>query len=271
MRSKANVVKHLADSLITGPALTIAGYDPTSGAGITADLQVFASHGVAGVSAITALTVQSSKGVQRVESVSPDLLAETLDFWGQNGTIKGVKLGMLGTAALVEVVTDFLKQSHVPRERIVLDPVIRSSSGAELLEREGVQRLISGLLPLVGWVTPNLDEAAALLGEPVAGRENLPDQAVRLAKLGGDGLNVVITGGHLDSPDDFLRTSSGEEVWFPGERVEAASIHGTHGTGCVFSSALLCRLLLGDEAADAVRRAKGCVVNRLQGLEPHSS
>ena len=271
MRSKANVVKHMADSLITGRALTIAGYDPSSGAGITADLQVFAAHGVAGVSAITALTVQSAKGVQRVEPVSPDLLAETLDFWGQIGTIKGVKLGMLGTAALVDVVTDFLKKSPVLRERIVLDPVIRSSSGAELLDSEGVHRLISGILPLVGWVTPNLEEAARLLSEPVGDRETIPHQAVRLAKLGGDGLNVVITGGHLDPPDDFLRSSSGEEVWLPGERVEATSIHGTHGTGCVFSSALLCRLLLGDEGADAVRLAKRSVVNRLQGLEPHGS
>jgi hydroxymethylpyrimidine/phosphomethylpyrimidine kinase len=270
LRPKVNVVKHLPDSPITGTALTIAGYDPSSGAGVTADLQVFASHGFPGVSAITALTVQFRKGVQRMEPVSPDLLAETLDFLGQNGTIKGVKVGMLGTAALVNVVTDFLKQSPVARERIVLDPVIRSSSGAELLELEGVQRLISGLLPVVGWVTPNLDEAAALLAEPVAGRENLSDQAVRLAKLGGDGLNVVITGGHLAPPDDFLRTSSGEEVWFPGRRVEPTSIHGTHGTGCVFSSALLCRLLLGDAPHEAVRRAKQCVVRRLQGLEPGS-
>lgn len=270
MRPKANVVNYLADSPITGLALTIAGYDPSSGAGITADLEVFAAHGLPGVSAITALTVQSSKGVQRIEPVGPDLLAETLDFLGQAGTIKGIKLGMLGTAALVQVVTDFLQQSPVPRECIVLDPVVRSSSGMELLEKKGVRHLISDLLPLVGWVTPNLDEAAALLSEPVAGREIIPDQAVRLANLGGSGLNVVITGGHLDPPDDFLREASGEETWFPGTRVGATSIHGTHGTGCVFASALLCRILLGDAPRDAVRHAKQSVVRRLQGQEPHS-
>jgi hydroxymethylpyrimidine/phosphomethylpyrimidine kinase len=268
---KANSVKHLAESPITGRLLTIAGYDPSSGAGVTADLQVFAAHGFTGISAITALTVQSSRGVQRVEPVPLDLLAETLDFLGRSGTIDGVKIGMLGTAGLVNVVTDFLGKSPVPRERIVLDPVIRSSSGAELLEPEGVRRVVEELLPLVGWVTPNLDEAAWLLAEPVGGREALPDQTVRLAKLGeGHGLNVVVTGGHLDSPDDFLRTAAGQEAWIPGQRVEARSVHGTHGTGCVFSSALLCRLLLGDTPAEAVRHAKQCVVDRLMGDEPSS-
>ncbi len=265
MRSKANLVKHLPDSPITRRLLTIAGYDPSSGAGVTADLQVFGSHGFSGVSAITALTVQGAKGVHRVEPVSPYLLAETLDFLAQNGTIDGIKIGMLGTAAAVAVVTNFLKRSPVARDRVVLDPVIRSSSGAELLESEGVRRLAGGLLPLVGWVTPNLDEAAALLQEPIAGREALPDQALRLAGQAGDGLNVVITGGHLEPPDDFLRTAAGEETWIPGRRVEPTSIHGAHGTGCVFSSALLCRLVLGDTHPDAVRRAKECVVRRLKG------
>ena len=268
MRSKANIVKHLANSAITPRLLTIAGYDPSSGAGVTADLQVFSSQGFTGISAITALTVQGSQGVQRVEPVTPDLLAETLDFLAQNGTIEGIKIGMLGTAALVKVVTNFLKRSPAPLERIVLDPVHRSSSGAELLDAEGLLLLISDLLPRVGWLTPNLDEAAALLSEPVAGREALPDQAVRLTQQGGEGLNVVITGGHLDPPDDFLRTAAGEEACVPGERVEPVSVHRSHGTGCVFSSALLCRLVLGDSPRDAVRHAKQCVVDRLLAKGP---
>jgi hydroxymethylpyrimidine/phosphomethylpyrimidine kinase len=262
LRSKVNVVKDLAESAITGRALTIAGYDPSSGAGITADLQVFADHSVTGVSAVTALTVQSTKGVRRIEPVRGMLLRETLDCLGEDGPIAGVKIGMLATAEVVGVVAEFLRGAGISRERVVLDPVIRASSGAELLSAEGVERLVAELLPVVGWVTPNLDEAAGLLGERVAGRAGIPEQAYRLAELGGSGLNVVVTGGHLEPPDDFLRTASGEERWFPGTRVEAKS---THGTGCAFSSALLCRLLLGDGPVEAVAGAKAWVVGMLEG------
>ena len=127
------------------------------------------------------------------------------------------------------------------------------------------------MLPLVGWITPNVGEAAMLLGEGGAGRERVPDLARKIqgagyrVQGGGSELNVVVTGGDLDPPDDFLRTSEGEEVWIPGVRVESRSVHGTHGTGCVFSSALLCRLMLGDGKVDAVRGAKQAVVRRLLG------
>lgn len=274
MRPKNNPVKDLADPAITPAALTVAGYDPSSGAGVTADLEVFASHGVAGVSAVTALTLQSKSGVRRVETVNHRFLQETLDLLAEEVTIDAMKIGMLATAELVRVVTNFLKRAAIPRERIVLDPVIRSSSGAELLSAEGVELVRTEMLGLVGWVTPNLAEAGALLGEGLPGRAEVPKVAARLQHMAlgnghradtGVGLNVVVTGGHLDSPDDFLRTAEGEEVWFPGERVEARGRHGTHGTGCVFSSALLCRLMLGDLKMDAVRGAKAAVVRRLLG------
>jgi hypothetical protein len=146
LRSKVNVVKDLAESAITGRALTIAGYDPSSGAGITADLQVFADHSVTGVSAVTALTVQSTKGVRRIEPVRGMLLRETLDCLGEDGPIAGVKIGMLATAEVVGVVAEFLRGAGISRERVVLDPVIRASSGAELLSAEGVERLVAELL-----------------------------------------------------------------------------------------------------------------------------
>lgn len=266
MRSTASVVKELEKQLIESPiGLTIAGYDPSSGAGVTADLQVFADLQVTGVSAITALTVQSTAGVLGLEPTSAIFLRKTLNCLSNDFPIAGVKIGMLATAQLVDAVADFLGSKGPLRDRVVLDPVLRSSSGTALLEPEGVRRLLDALLPLVGWVTPNLDEAAALLGEGVAGRPEIPDQARKLAALGGPGLHVVITGGHLDSPDDYLRTATGEEQWFPGTRVEPRSVHGAHGTGCVFSSALLCRLLLGDAPVKAVQAAKACVVKRLQG------
>jgi hydroxymethylpyrimidine/phosphomethylpyrimidine kinase len=262
--TKVNDVKEMPRWAITPVALTIAGYDPSSGAGVTADLQVFTSHGVSGVSAVTALTVQARSGVRRMEPVDAGLLQETLDLLAAEGRIGGVKIGMLGRANLVEVVTKFLCSAGIPREKVVLDPVIRSSSGAELLDAEGVRRLREELLPRVGWVTPNAGEAAILAGEEAfGGKEGVAGLARRVAELGGGGLHVVVTGGDREPPDDFLRAAAGEEVWVPGRRVEARGIHGTHGTGCVFSSALLCRLLLGDGPVEAVRGAKEAVVRRL--------
>jgi len=269
VRQKSRGVKQLAREPL---ALTIAGLDPTGGAGATRDLQVMAAHGVYGVTALTALTVQSTEGVQRVDPVDPGLLGDTLkclqDAFGVSPAgIAGVKIGMLGTAAAVGVVADWLRTAGVPRDRVVLDPVIRSSSGAELLEASGVQRLVEELLPVVGWVTPNVDEAGALAGEAVSGRDAVPSTARRIGAL-VPGLNVVVTGGHLDPPEDFLRTAAGEEHWFSGRRVEARGRHGSHGTGCAFSTALLCRLMLGDAPEAAVAGAKAFVVRELQGLSP---
>jgi hydroxymethylpyrimidine/phosphomethylpyrimidine kinase len=248
-------------------ALTVAGFDPSSGAGVTADLKVFANHGVYGVAAMTALTVQSTQGVRRAEPVSGQLLRETLECLAEDLAISGVKIGMLGSAAAVRVVAEFLRGSGIPRERVVLDPVIRASSGAELLSAEGVGLLRDELLPVVGWVTPNVEELGALLGEPgeFVSREHIPEMAERLAGLGGSRLNVVVTGGHLYPPDDFLRMADGEETWYPGERIETTS---THGTGCVFSSALLCRVLSGDSPVTAVGWAKRFVRNALETAEP---
>jgi hydroxymethylpyrimidine/phosphomethylpyrimidine kinase len=194
-------------------------------------------------------------------------LQETLELLAQDTEITGVKIGMLATAELVGVVTKFLTEAGIPREGIVLDPVIRSSSGAELLSALGVSRVRDELLRVVGWVTPNLLEAGILAGvEGVVGREEVPGVARRIAELGGgSGLNVVVTGGHLDPPDDFLLTDVGEEVWFPGVRVKARGVHGTHGTGCVFSSALLCGLMRGRSGVEAVQGAKEWVVRRLAG------
>ncbi len=277
-----NGVKDLSESPI---ALTIAGFDPSSGAGVTADLQVFADHGLRGISAITALTVQSTRQVRRVEPVGAVLLQESLeclaeDLRDDGVKIGGVKIGMLATADLVGVVVGWLGGARIPRKLVVLDPVIRSSSGAELLSAEGVERLRSELLPLVGWVTPNLAEAGVLVGEGGPGREGVPGVAGRIQELGAGrgltdigtlalggkaGLNVVVTGGHLEPPDDFLLTAAGEGVWVPGQRVEARGFHAAHGTGCAFSSALLCGILLGDQAVEAVRRAKQFVATRLRG------
>lgn len=245
-------------------ALTIAGLDPSGGAGATRDLEVMAAHGVCGVTALTALTVQSTQGVRRVDPVDPGLFRDTLRCLGDDFRISGVKIGMLATAALVDAVAAWLRAARIPRDRVVLDPVLRSTSGAELLEPAAVRPLIRDLLPLAGWVTPNIDEAGALLGEPAPNPGAIPALAARIEAL-APGLHVIVTGGHLDPPNDFLRTASGQEQWFPGRHVEARGRHGSHGTGCAFSTALLCRLLLGDPPAEAVARAKAFVLRELEG------
>jgi hydroxymethylpyrimidine/phosphomethylpyrimidine kinase len=228
-----------------------------------------AAHGLWGVTALTALTVQSTQGIRRVAPVEGALLGETLQCLGDNfgagpGGIAGVKVGMLATAGNVGVVAAWLRGSGIPRDRVVLDPVLRSSSGAELLEPDGVSRLIEDLLPATGWVTPNVDELAILSAEPVSAREAVPAAARKLARQ-VPGLNIVVTGGHLEPPDDCLLAAAGQETWFPGKHVDAQGIHGAHGTGCAFSTALLCGLLLGDSPEEAVRRAKAWVLKRLQG------
>jgi hydroxymethylpyrimidine/phosphomethylpyrimidine kinase len=247
-------------------ALTVAGFDPSSGAGMTADLKVFDSHGIYGMAAITALTVQSTLGVRRVEPVSGRTVRETLECLAEDVEIGGVKIGMLATAEVVRAVAGFLREAGIARERVVLDPVVRSSSGRELLSADGVAAIRAELLPVVGWVTPNVEELAVLAGEPVGGREDVPRLARVVAGLGGrqagaGGLNVVVTGGHLEPPDDYLLTAAGEERRLAGQRVETRS---THGTGCAFSSALLCRLMAGDRPAEAVQGAKDFVRRALE-------
>lgn len=254
-------------------ALTIAGFDPGSGAGITADLKVFAAHGIFGVSCISALTVQSTQGVRAVESLRTGLVQATLDCLIDDLDVSGVKIGMLGSSGVVGEVSSFLgaHSGRIAHERVVLDPVLRSSSGAALIDPNGVALVRETLLRQIGWITPNLDELAILLGEgdgPVE-RSQIPVAASRLkeiaAQAGNSALNVVVTGGHLERPDDFLLPADGPGVWLSGEKVETES---THGTGCAFSSALLCQLISGKKAVEAVAAAKAYVTRALRSAYP---
>jgi hydroxymethylpyrimidine/phosphomethylpyrimidine kinase len=252
------------NSQIPPIVLTIAGFDPSSGAGITADLKVFAAHRLYGLSAITALTVQSTQGVRRVEPVDPKLLAETLACLADDGPIAGVKVGMLGSAGVVRTVADFLADLNLDRDLVVVDPVIRSSSGRALLDPEGTRLLREELLPLAGWTTPNADELAVLTGREVATHEQSATAARQLVRE-IPGLNVVATGGHLEPPNDLLVTADGVEESFAGERIETKA---THGTGCAFSSALLAALVTGAGPIQAVSSAKAYVAEAMKAAYP---
>ncbi len=251
-------------------ALTIAGFDPGSGAGITADLKTFAAHRVYGIACISAMTVQSTLGVRAVEPLPATLVRQTLECLAEDVSLFGVKIGMLGSSAVVCEVSSFLtaQAGTIPRERIVLDPVLRSTSGTALIDRDGVRVIREELLPRVGWITPNVDELALLAGGS-PDREEVPAAAARLqamaARLGNDALNVVVTGGHLSRPDDFLLTASGAGDWLAGEKVIT---NATHGTGCAFSSALLCELISGRSPKEAVAAAKAYVTEALRSAYP---
>jgi len=247
--------------------LTIAGFDPSSGAGVTADLMVFAAHGFFGTSCITSLTVQSTIGVLSSHPVDTEIVARTLRCLEDDIPAVGIKIGMLATAGIAEAVAGFLTplRARLPHLPIVLDPVLRSSSGRELLDAAGLKVLSNRLLPLVNWITPNADELAILIGQPVRDKEELKRGAWLLHERTGGRVHVLAKGGHLDRPDDLLVTTGGKEHWLSGERIETAS---THGTGCALSSALLSGLALGRAPLPAAEAAKSYVVTAMLTAAP---
>ena len=248
--------------------LTIAGFDPTSGAGVTADIKTIAAHACYGVACITALTVQSTSGVRRVEVLDPALVSETLEELAGDVEIAAVHIGMLGSAKVVRAVADFLSgqparpgtgrsgsQNGRPRlPNIVLDPILKSSSGAELLDTAGTRLLVERLIPLADVVTPNIDEAAVITGIEVKDLNEMKAAAAKLHEMGASA--VVITGGHLEKAIDLLsfKTKRGvEQEIFKAERQRSNS---THGTGCAFATAMACHLALNRGLAEAALLAK---------------
>lgn len=231
--------------------LTIAGFDPSSGAGVTADIKTIAAHNCYGVACITALTVQSTQGVRRVQALPERLVRDTLDELVGDFAISAVRIGMLGAPEVAAEVADFLEE--VPLPNIVLDPVVRSSSGADLLGSGGLKVVRNRLLRRAAVITPNIDEASALTGKAVRSLDEMREAADTLHQLGAR--NVVITGGHLEQPTDLLSTDAGSED-LRGEHIESRS---THGTGCAFATAVACNLALGKRVREAVVGAKAYV------------
>jgi hydroxymethylpyrimidine/phosphomethylpyrimidine kinase len=242
--------------------LSIAGYDPSSGAGITADIKTMSAHGCYGVTCITALTVQSTRGVKRVVPVSGKIISDTLNELAGDFEIAAVKIGMLASADAVKAVAAFLKRHRF--KTVVLDPVLLSSSGARLLTKEGVRVLKEKLLKLANVITPNIDEAAALSGVRVRGTTDMREAVLRLHKLGSR--HVTITGGHLDPPTDFLSMDFGARTKiFTGKKISTRS---THGTGCAFSTALACNLAAGHDLVKSTVAARAYVRAALKSARP---
>lgn len=257
--------------------LTIAGYDPSSGAGVTADLMVFAAHGLFGTSCITGLTVQSTQGVRATYPVEAAVIAETLECLDADLPPAGIKIGMLGSKKAVSAVCDYIEQLRKRGREIpvVVDPVLRASSGRELIEPGGAEVMRTRLFPLADWVTPNREELGwltalrGLTSRPETAREEiaLSSEALQreVASQGGRRINVLAKLGGSVPPDDLLLTQNGEPHWLPGEHIATTA---THGTGCALSSALLSRLVLGDDPLTAARNAKSYVAEALRRASP---
>jgi hydroxymethylpyrimidine/phosphomethylpyrimidine kinase len=252
--------------------LTIAGFDPSSGAGITADIKTIAAHECFGVSCITALTIQSTRGVRRVEGVDPKIIAETLQELASDFAVEAIHIGMLGNEQVVAVVADFLGHAFAGKGRlphVVLDPILKSSSGAELLDAAGTQLLIERLIPLAELVTPNLDEASVLTGMAVTNLDQMRGAAARLHSLGA--ANVVVTGGDLSKGEkaidllSFTTARGTEQEVFKADRQRSSS---THGTGCAFATALACHLAQGRGLPEAVLLSKVYVSAAIANAHP---
>ncbi|WP_433871706.1 bifunctional hydroxymethylpyrimidine kinase/phosphomethylpyrimidine kinase [Saccharopolyspora sp. CA-218241] len=242
--------------------LTIAGTDPSGGAGVQADLKAFSAHGAYGMSVITALVAQTTTGVAEVHEVPPEFVRTQLDTLLDDVRVDAVKIGMLGGAGVIRAVVEVLDRYAPPV--VVLDPVMVAKSGDRLLAPDAVGVLREELLPRVDLITPNLPEAADLLGEPELGAvAGMADQAARLAGLGAK--QVLLKGGHLadeSSVDLFLGDGGTREL--SGDRVRTRN---DHGTGCTLSAAIAA---LRPQRADwftAVREAKEYLTSALRAAD----
>ncbi|HWC32727.1 MAG TPA: bifunctional hydroxymethylpyrimidine kinase/phosphomethylpyrimidine kinase [Actinomycetota bacterium] len=239
-------------------ALTVAGSDSGGGAGIQADLKTFQALGVWGMSAITAVTVQNTKGVSGYEELSPDTVADQIRAVVTDIGVDAAKTGMLASAAIIEAAADALAETRVPN--LVVDPVFLSKHGHPLLREDAVEALRTRILPLATLVTPNLPEAGGLAGFPVATEQEMERAGRAILQLGPRA--VLVKGGHLDGRDatDLLVTEEGIQP-FSSERVDTPH---THGTGCVLSSAIAAYLARGNALADAVAHGKRFVTEAIR-------
>lgn len=240
--------------MTTPIALTIAGSDPSGGAGIQADLKTFAACRVYGASVITALTAQNTCGVSDVHVVPAEFVTAQLDAVLSDLDVGAVKTGMLARSDIIEAIAATLARWSPPN--LVIDPVMIASSGDALLTEEAITTLRERLLPRARLVTPNLPEAARLLGEAVAVRENdIARQGRALLTLGCEA--VLIKGGHGSGSDstDYLFAKGAVER-FSAPRIDT---NNTHGTGCTLASAIAAGLARGLDLSDAVRGAKDYV------------
>ena len=242
---------------MTPVALTIAGSDPSGGAGLQADLKTFHRFGVYGEAVATLITVQNTRGVTRVSTLDPDLVSAQIQAVIEDIPPQAAKVGALGSRDVVEAVAREAERFLFP---LVVDPVMISKHGTHLIDPDAIQTLIERLIPRAFLLTPNLDEASALVGFPVEDRDAMARAAEKLTALGA--ANVLVKGGHLRGDAlDLLRLASGEIREFTAPRIDTRH---THGSGCTYSAAITAELAKGAALVDAVARAKKFITDAIR-------
>jgi hydroxymethylpyrimidine/phosphomethylpyrimidine kinase len=238
--------------------LTIAGSDSGGGAGIQADLKTFAALGCYGMSAITALTAQNTLGVQGIHAVPPEFLKAQIQSVVEDIGVDALKIGMLHEPAVVEVVAWAI--DHYKLTRVVLDPVMVATSGDRLMANETVQVLVRELFPRASVITPNLDEAALLLGHDITDAAALNQAAQDLLAMGAQA--VLLKGGHLagDEVVDLLVQAHGASRRLASPRIASQNVHGT---GCTLSSAMAAYLALGHDLSESVALARTFILGAI--------
>ena len=229
--------------------LTIAGSDSSGGAGIQADLKTFAALGTYGMSVITAVTAQNTCGVTMVQNIDLKVVEAQITAVFDDIRVDAVKIGMVSDKGIIKIIAQKLRFYQPPI--IVVDPVMVSKSGFQLLAPDACETLIKELLPLATLVTPNLPEATVIVGYEVSNKDDMLKAAKDIITLGAK--NVLMKGGHLQESADDLLYDGREATWFTGERINTKN---THGTGCTLSSALAANLALGLSLPEAVRKSK---------------
>ena len=241
-------------------ALSIAGSDSGGGAGIQADLKTFSALGVYGMTAITAVTVQNTKGVSGYEALAPQLVDEQIRAVTTDIGVDAVKTGMLANAGIVRAVAGAVEELEIAN--LVVDPVFVSKHGDLLLAEDAVDELRRRIVPLATLVTPNLPEASGLADLPVGAKDDMRRAADAILALGAGA--VLVKGGHLEASADAadLFVSGGVEEWLVTERIDTRN---THGTGCTISSAIAAHLAMGWELLESVRAGKAFVTEAIRG------
>ena len=229
--------------------LSIAGTDPTGGAGIQADLKTIEAHGLYGMAAITVVIAQNTTGVFAMQAVSPELVTKQIDCVFEDIRPDAVKLGMLYNADIIYAVADRLRAHYA--KNVVLDPVLISSSGHDLSHPDALPAMLEQLFPLCTLVTPNLHETAAICGRSIQTRAEMEQAAQEIAARTKGG--VLVKGGHLADCADDLLCAAGQLHWLHAPRIDNPN---THGTGCTLSSAIACNLAQGVSLTGSVKRAK---------------
>ena len=236
--------------------LTIAGFDPSCGAGIAADLKTFAAHGCYGVAAITSITVQNTQGVTTVHNTPSSELREQLEALASDCEIAAVKIGMLGNRGNAVAITEFLDANKFAH--VVHDPVMKSSSGTELLDSGGIKYMMAELLKRSSVITPNVAEAEVLTGILIKDVADMEDAARKLVEMGARA--VIVKGGHTERAVDVVFDGT-DLVPLAGEKVADRQLHGT---GCTFASALAAQLAAGRSLVEAATLSKAYVTKAIE-------